>query len=147
MAFVIDHEFEVRAPAERVWAVVVDLASYPEWNPFVIGCTSTLAVGDPIDMRVRLLGFAQPQREQILEHVRGRRLCYGLAPSRLGAIASRRSHEVEPLGADRSRYVSHFEIRGWLAPFVKFLLARRLRAGFSAMSSALVARAEDAIRA
>jgi hypothetical protein len=147
MTLVIDHVHSVDAPAGRVWAVVCDLASYPEWNPFVIACSSTLEVGDPIWMRVRLIGFAQPQREQILEHEPGRRLCYGLAPSRLGALSSRRSHEVEPLGADRSRYTSHFELRGWLAPLVSFLLARRLRAGFSAMSAALVARAETAIRA
>jgi hypothetical protein len=147
MALVIDHVFEVDAPAERVWAVICDLASYPEWNSFVVACASTLEVGDPIWMRVRLIGFAQPQRERILEHERGRRLCYGLAPSRLGALWSRRSHEVESLGANRSRYASHFELRGWLAPLVSFLLARRLRAGFTAMSTALVERAETAIRA
>ena len=108
----------------------------------MVACRSTLAVGDPIWMRVRIFrGFAQPQRETIFEHVAGRRLRYGLAPLPLGALASDRSHEVEPLGPDRCRYRSHFELRGWLAPVVRVLLGARLKKGFGAMSEALGVRA------
>jgi hypothetical protein len=143
MPFAIEQEILIDAPADQVWAVVSDLARYPEWNPFVVSCTSTLVPGDPIAMRVRIFArFAQPQRETILEHEPGRWLCYGLPPSRLGALASRRSHEVSPAGASRARYVSHFELSGWLAPLVEWLLGARLRAGFGAMSAALQARAE-----
>jgi uncharacterized protein YndB with AHSA1/START domain len=143
MPFAIEQEILIEAPAERVWSVVCDLARYPEWNPFVVSCASTLVPGDPIDMRVRIFAqFAQPQRERILEHEPGRRLCYGLPPSRLGALASRRWHEVTSTGAARTRYVSHFELAGWLAPLVEWLLGARLRAGFAAMSAALAARAE-----
>lgn len=133
----------VEAPAERVWQVICDLPRYPEWNPFVVRCTSTLAVGDPIDMRVRVFPFwAQPQRERILEHRPGRHLCYGIGPSLLDALASRRCHHVTTLDARRSRYVSRFELSGWLSPWVARMLGRRLEAGFAAMSAALCARAE-----
>jgi uncharacterized protein YndB with AHSA1/START domain len=142
VALVIEHELAIAAPVERVWSVVCDLERYPEWNPFVVSCTSTLVVGAPIWMRVRLFGFAQPQREQILAHERGRLLCYGLAPSRLGALVSRRSHEVGALDPTHTRYVSHFALSGWLAPLVALLMGSRLRAGFTAMSTALKARAE-----
>jgi hypothetical protein len=128
--------------------VVTDLARYSEWNPFVVACASTLEVGDPISMRVGLFArFAQPQREWILEHERGRRLCYGLPRSRIGALASRRSHEVFAESGGRARYVSHFELSGWLAPLVSLLLGSRLRAGFAAMSAAIAARAEALERA
>ena len=147
MALVIEHAFEVTAPADRVWEVVCDLPRYPEWNPFVVSCASTLAVGDPIQMRVKLFAaWAQPQRETIFEHEPGRRLCYGLPPGQLGALASRRSHEVTPTSASSSRYVSHFELSGWLAPLVAWLLGRRLAAGFAAMSAAITARAETLAR-
>ena len=66
MALVIRHALEVAAPADRVWQVVCDLARYPEWNPFVVRCASSLVVGEPIEMRVRLFSsWAQPQRERI----------------------------------------------------------------------------------
>jgi hypothetical protein len=143
MALVIEHVLHVDAPVELVWTVVSDLASYPAWNPFVVACASTLAVGDPISMRVRLFPiWAQPQRERILEHEPGRRLCYGLPRTRLGALASRRSHEVAEFGDRRSRYVSRFELSGWLAPLVSRLLGRRLAAGFGAMSVGIRARSE-----
>jgi hypothetical protein len=140
----IVHTLEAAAPAATVWDVVTDLARYPEWNPFVVACRSTLVPGAPIVMRVRVVPFvAQPQSETIFEHVPGRHLSYGLAGVPLGALASRRSHEVESLASDRSRYVSRFELRGWLAPPVRALLGRRLTTGFTAMSRALVARAES----
>jgi hypothetical protein len=142
--FVIEHAHEIDAPAERVWRVIVELDRYPEWNPFVVACRSSLEVGAPIEMRVRVFPFfAQPQREQVFVHVPGRRLCYGLPRQPLGALASRRCHEVEPLAASRSRYLSRFELSGWLAPVVRGLLGGRLRAGFTAMSAAIAARAES----
>jgi hypothetical protein len=134
---------DVAAPAEAVWRVVTDLARYPEWNPFVVACRSTLEPGTPIAMRVRVLPFvAQPQRETIFEHVPGRRLRYGIHPLPLGALASSRAHDVEALGPERSRYVSSFALDGWLAPLVAALLGRRLERGFAAMSAAIKARAE-----
>jgi len=143
VSWTLEDTHEVEAPAERVWQVICDLPRYSEWNPFVVRCASTLVVGDPIDMRVRVLPFwAQPQRERVLEHRPGRRLCYEIEALPLGALASRRCHDVTPLGDSRSRYVSRFELSGWLSPWIARLLGGRLRAGFSAMSAALCARAQ-----
>ncbi|MCW5890327.1 MAG: SRPBCC domain-containing protein [bacterium] len=139
----LDETVVVAAPADVVWQVVTDLPRYGEWNPFVVACRSTLVPGEPIVMRVRVFrAFAQPQRELVLEHVAGTRLCYGVAPDRLGALASRRCHHVEPLPDGRARYRSHFVLSGWLAPLVQTLLGRRLAAGFQAMTAALARRAE-----
>jgi hypothetical protein len=140
---VIEHRLRIDAPAPTVWEVITRLDRYPEWNPFVVACSSSLAVGDPIRMRVRVLpGLAQPQTEQILEHEPGRRLCYGIPASALGALVSRRSHELTALTPERTEYLSRFQLDGWMAPLVSLLLGRRLAAGFEAMSLALQARAE-----
>lgn len=140
----IDHTLEIAAPAAAVWSVIADLDRYPEWNPFVIACRSTLEPGTPIDMRVRVFpGIAQPQRETIFAHDPGRFLSYGVAPLPLGVLASTRSHAVTALGAERARYDSRFELRGWLAPVVQVLLGRRLVQGFAAMSAGIKARAES----
>lgn len=139
----IDEKLEVRAPASLVWEVITDLDRYGEWNPFVVACRSSLRVGEPIDMKVHIFErFAQPQRETILEHVPGERLCYGLAPLPLGALASRRCHEVVACGPDASVYRSHFLLSGWLAPVTRALLGARLDRGFRSMTRALASRAE-----
>lgn len=140
----LDETVTIDAPAAVVWAVITDLPRYGEWNPFVVACRSTLAVGDPVVMRVHVFpAFAQSQRETVLEHVSGERLCYGIAGDRLGALASRRCHAVTAQGAHRSRYRSHFVLSGFLAPVVRGLLGARLARGFHAMTAALARRAEQ----
>ena len=148
MALRIDHSLDIAASSETVWDVLTDLSSYGEWNPFVIEAASTLVVGEPIDMRVRVLSFmAQRQRETIDSHDPGRRYCYGLAKDRLGALYSHRCHEVAPTGPASCRYDSSFELAGWLSPLVSGLLGRSLRRGFGEMSAAVQIRAEGLARA
>lgn len=142
-ALTIDFELDIAAPPETVWAVIADLPRYAEWNPFVVACESSFAVGDPIHMKVRLLGFAQPQTETILEHIPGQRLCYGLPDGWPHALSSRRCHEVRPSGNGGTHYRSSFRLSGWLAGLVRFLLGSRLRAGFEGMSNGIRQRAEE----
>jgi hypothetical protein len=140
----IKHSSEIEAPAAVVWEVITDLPSYPAWNPFVVACRSTLAVGASISMRVRIFRFwAQPQRERILKHAPGHLLCYGLYGVPFSALVSSRCHEVRSLEARRTLYESRFELGGWLAPVVQCLLGRRLARGFHAMTEAIRHRAEE----
>jgi len=144
MVFVIDETLGIDAPVDVVWETITDLPRYGEWNPFVVACSSTLKVGDSIAMRVAIFSpFAQHQREMILEHLPGQLLCYGLAGNSLGALGSRRYHEVHAVGPMRTRYRSHFELSGWLSPLVRSLLGARLGRGFHSMSAAVGARAEQ----
>lgn len=141
MAFELDESRLIEAPIDRVWSVIADLPAYPEWNPFVVAARSTLVVGDPIWMRVRLVPpLVQPQREIIFECTPERRLVYGLD----GAfIRSRRSHELARAGEATTHYRSHFRLAGRLEPLTRWLLGRRLAAGFQAMTRELAERAES----
>ena len=58
MTFVIEQTIEVTATPAVVQEVIVDLPRYGVWNPFVVEGRSTLAVGDPIDMRVHVFAAA-----------------------------------------------------------------------------------------
>jgi uncharacterized protein YndB with AHSA1/START domain len=141
MALTIDHTLDINAPAAVVWEVITDLPRYPEWNPFVLRCASTLQPGDPIDMRVQLKD-ERDQREWITAHEPGRYLAYRMKPVPLGALSSERSHEVQAVDAGRARYRSHFQLRGWLAWLPRTLLGEVLHSGFSGMSQGIKRRAE-----
>ena len=144
MTLRIDHTLDVAAPAGIVWQVVADLPRYGEWNPFVVAASSTLVVGDPIDMEVRVLPFmTQRQRETISHNDPGRRFCYGLAKNRVGALYSERCHEISETGPGKCRYASRFALQGWLSPVVGLLLGGSLRRGFGEMSAAVRTRAEE----
>ena len=44
----------IAAPQERVWAVLTNGDSYPQWNPEIVGIEGRLAPGARITARVRL---------------------------------------------------------------------------------------------
>jgi uncharacterized protein YndB with AHSA1/START domain len=48
----ISHEIEIDASPEAVWAVLVDTASYPEWNPFVRKLDGELREGARLEVRI-----------------------------------------------------------------------------------------------
>lgn len=143
MSLVIEHVLDIAASADVVWEVLTDLPRYGEWNPFVIECRSTLVPGEAIDLRVRLRAKPQDQREWMTQMVPGERFAYGMKPFPLGALSSRRSHELAPLPDGRTRYRSHMQLDGWLVPVVRALLGENLRRGFSEMSAAVCTRAEQ----
>ncbi|MEC3956473.1 SRPBCC domain-containing protein [Nocardia sp. CDC153] len=143
MAFVIDKTVEIDAPAELVWQVLTDVDKYGEWNPFCLECKTTLEPGSPIDMKVRLVGpKPKKQREFIRTHTPGKEFSYNMKPLPLGLLSSERSHTVTTLEDGRTRYFSHFQLNGALAPAVSGLLGRALTTGFIDMTDAVKARAE-----
>lgn len=137
-------EVEIDAPAHIVWDVLVDLPAYPRWNPFTIEAVSTLEVGAPVDLRVRMLehGRLVVRQREIVRAVRPpERLVWG-ATMLLGAIRAERVQTLEPLPAGRCRYRTVDTLEGPLRHVVALALGRSLRVGFDAMSRALAAEAE-----
>ena len=144
MALALRESVEIDAPLDQVWEVVVDLERYGEWNPFCVGAESSLEVGSPIHMKVRLIpGITQSQTETVFEYKPNERFGYGLPGSFFGAMKSRRFHIVEKIDGGRTRYTSDFKMQGWLSWLVILLLGGRLRAGFAANIASLKARAEE----
>jgi hypothetical protein len=45
-------EIEIAAPPERVWTVLIDFDSYPDWNPFIRRITGQPAVGSRLEVRL-----------------------------------------------------------------------------------------------
>lgn len=141
--FVVDRKLDIAAPAEVVWEVITDVARYSEWNTFVIECQSTLKPGEAINMKVMLGGKLQKANEVVLKNVPGRHFSYRMKPFPMGALSSFRSHELESLGAARSRYASHFELKGWMMPLVRGLMGKHLETAFTDMTNGIKQRAEQ----
>ena len=142
MSFVIEKTLDIKAPPEVVWEVLTDFPRYGEWNPFVVECSSTLKPGEAFDMRVKLVAFPQRQVEWMLEHVPGRTFAYQMKPFPLGALRSRRSHEIQPSGGG-TRYRSHFQLEGWMMPLVRALMGGRIETGMRGMWEGLQKRSEQ----
>lgn len=147
MAIIIDHEIEIDAAAETVWEVITDVATYPEWNPFVKVCQTSLKPGEPINMKVMLGNKLQKANEIIKDVTPGRGFSYNMKPLPMGALRSYRTHDIEKVDLRRCIYRSHFELAGWLSPVVGALMGSKLQAGFDGMAAGIKTRAESLARA
>jgi hypothetical protein len=137
-------EIEIDAPPERVWAVVTDFASYPEWNPFVRRISGELREGARLEVRIepprgRATTF-KPTVHAVEANRELRWLGRLLVP---GIFDGEHSLRIEPLAGGRSRFVQSERFSGLLVGLVKDTLAKTA-AGFEQMNAALKARVEQA---
>jgi uncharacterized protein YndB with AHSA1/START domain len=45
-------EIEIAACAERVWRILTDFASYPQWNPFIRHISGEPTAGERLEVRL-----------------------------------------------------------------------------------------------
>jgi hypothetical protein len=141
--FRIRAEVEIRAPAERIFAILGDLAAYPDWNPFTPRVESTLRPGDPVHLYVRLRGPRLSHRiETVSANEPPRRLCWGMKMGARWLLAAERCQTLTPLDGERTHYVNEDVFRGCLAPLVSRLYGSALQRGFDDVALALKKRAE-----
>ena len=138
-------EIEISAPAGRVWELLTDFASYPQWNPFIRNISGQPAPGERLEVRLeppdgRAMTFkpkvlrAEPNREL-------RWLGHLLLP---GVFDGEHSFTIEPLEDNRVRFIQREAFKGLLVPlFARSLESNTLR-GFEEMNHALKERAEAA---
>jgi hypothetical protein len=135
-------EIEIDAPPERVWDVLTDFESFPEWNPFLREADGERTVGSRLKVRIeppggRAMTFrpkviaVEPNRE--LRWL-GRVLVPGLADGE-------HVFSLESSTEGRTRFVHREEFRGPLWALLKGTLERS-EEGFDAMNAALKARVE-----
>jgi hypothetical protein len=139
-------EIEIQASAERVWQLLTDFASFPQWNPFIRRASGYLQVGKRLEVNIQPSGAsgmtfrptvlkAEPNREL-------RWLGHLLIP---GLFDGEHVFTIEPFGSNRVRFAQREIFTGLLVP----LFARRLdtdtRRRFEEMNRGLKVRAEQAV--
>src|SRR5215212_9728459 len=136
-------EIEISAPAEHVWGILTDFASYPQWNPFIRSISGEPKTGERLEARLEPPGGrgvtlrptvlnAEPNRElRWLGHV--------LVP---GLFDGEHFLIIQPLEDNRVRFVQRGEFRGVLVPLIARSLENNTQQGFEEMNRALKERAE-----
>lgn len=135
---------DISASAGRVWDILVDLPSYPSWNPFSTEAESTLRVGDPITLHVRMRPSKFMVRvERVCEYQPPRSVGWDMQVLTPWLLASTRIQTVEPMDGKLCRYTTVNRFRGLLVPLVLGLYGADMQRGFDDVAKALKARAES----
>jgi hypothetical protein len=144
---------EIDAPLDQVWSVMLDTASYAEWNPFVVRveCASPPQVGDPIVLHVQWAngrGTTSPERISVIEPprddadgVRRATLAYVYEgwPARLRLVRGTRTQRLSQAPGGPTRYDTVEEFTG---PLVGLAGPQRVEEGFRRHAEGLRRRCE-----
>ena len=49
-------EIEIQAPDERVWQLLTDFASFPQWNPFIRSAKGEVKAGARLEVHIQPSG-------------------------------------------------------------------------------------------
>lgn len=131
----------IAAPPEKVWGILTDFESYPDWNPFIIEASGRLARGERLELRMRPPGGkAMTFKPRVLEVESSRELRWLgrlLVP---GLFDGEHWFRLEPSG--KGTLLTQGErFTGVLPPLMGKLLDRTEK-GFDELNRALKARAE-----
>ena len=138
-------EIEIEAPAERVWELLTDFASYPEWNPFIRSISGQPTPGERLEVRLELPGGrGMTFKPKVLNAEPNRKLRWMghlLVP---GLFDGEHSFTIQPLEENRVRFVQREAFKGLLVPLFSRSLDTNTHRGFEEMNRALKERTEAA---
>ncbi|MCH8993978.1 MAG: SRPBCC domain-containing protein [Chloroflexi bacterium] len=136
-------EIEISATPERVWDVLMDFDSYPEWNPFVKRIAGEASEGSRLEVGLELPGGRgmtfRPSVAKVEPNREFRWLGHFLMP---GIADGEHSFVIEPLDGGRVRFRQEERFTGVLTPLFLAIVGERTHQGFDEMNRALKQRVE-----
>ncbi len=138
-------EIEINATAERVWQVLTDFASFPEWNPFIRRASGEARPGARLEVFIQPTGAnGMTFRPTVLRAEQNRELRWLGRLLIPGLFDGEHIFTIESLGENQVRFVQQEKFRGLLVPLMARGLDRDTRRGFEEMNQAIKERAEQA---
>jgi len=139
----ISTSIEIAASPERVWRVLTDFASYPQWNPFIRSIEGRLQKGTRLKVRMQLpRGGEYAFSPVVVKAVPAAELRWRGKLFVNGLFDGEHAFLIVSQGRHSVRFVQREEFSGWLAPLVMLGIAGKTRRGFQEMNRALKKVAE-----
>jgi len=138
-------EIEIQASAERVWQLLTDFPSFPQWNPFIRKVSGNIQVGERLEVYIQPSGASgMTFRPTVLKAEPNRELRWLGHLLISGLFDGEHSFTIEPLGEGRVRFTQREVFTGLLVPLFARGLDTDTRRGFEEMNQALKSKAEQA---
>ncbi len=140
----IRSEMEVQATPERVWQVLTDLASFPDWNPFIRSALGELREGARLKIRIHPPGgMGMTFKPTVIKLEPPTELRWSGRFLMPGLFDGEHFFMIEPTEEGRVRFIQGEWFTGAMVPMFDLMgaLGKTLK-GFEEMNQALRYRAE-----
>ena len=146
MAFfqaIFTYSCTIEAPKEKVWDILTDTDSYPEWNPFTKKTDLEWKLGADVRQEVFMPGAKKPiiHKAKLSQFEKGSHFAWAMKMGSL--LRAERKQGLEALSENQTRYFTIDYNRGVIAPIVAMIYGKKIEAGFKMMGDALKQRAEN----
>ncbi len=138
----ITSEIQIEASPARVWELLTDFPSFPEWNPFIRKASGKPKEGERLEVKIGS-GKSMTFKPKVLKAEPGRELRWLGRVFIPGLFDGEHSFTIEQLDEKSVRFVQSERFTGLLVPLFRGLENDALR-GFEEMNRALKERAEGA---
>jgi len=139
----LNNEVEINASAERVWQLLTDFASFPQWNPFIQRVSGEPTTGARLEVKTHSSGAQHiTSRPTVLKAEPNRELRWlerSLVP---GLLDTEHIFTIQPLDAEHIRFTQREIFTGLFSSLPALRRNIDTRRGFREMNHALKLRAE-----
>ena len=137
-------EIEINASAERVWHILTDFPSFPQWNPFIRSASGELKPGEQLEVTIQPSGARSMTFHPTLLKTDLNCELRWLGRLRIpGLLDGEHIFTIKRLDADHVRFTQREIFTGLLVPLRGQRLDINTRRGFKEMNQALKKRAEQ----
>jgi hypothetical protein len=139
--FEIVSDIEIGATPEKIWALLTDFRSFPDWNPFVRSIEGEPRKGETLRVTIHPPGgSATTFKPKVLRADPGRELRWLGHLGIPGLFDGEHYFQVTETQPGRCRLVHGERFSGLLVPLFRAGLDGKTRAGFVAMNRAMKKR-------
>lgn len=140
MKFQLDTQIEIKASAKKVWDILLDFNSYPDWNPFITSITGNPEVGQRLVARIANMTI----KPKVIDVNPGIRFSWQGSLGIKGIFDGHHQFDISKNenGTITLRHYEHFN--GILVRAFKKMLQTDTKEGFNAMNEAIKTEAEAA---
>ena len=142
---VVQTSIEISADPQKVWDVLKDFDSYPEWNPCLLSVTGEKSIGSMLTISINPAYFINKRfKARLLEYSNEKGIRWYGRLRIPHMFAGNHSFEILPTSSG-VMFIQQEEFSGILVPFLKGMLDRRTKKGYEEMNRALKARSEKVV--
>ena len=134
---------EIKSHPDIVWAILMDFAAYPAWNPFVRDIKGSQSEGGQLSVRLQNPGSrGMTFAPVVTESIPARRFAWLGKLGVKGIFDGHHRFDIAATEIGTVRFTQSESFTGVFVPILWGMVADKTRAGFEAMNVALKERAE-----